>query len=190
MSLNHILLGMLKAPTSGYDLRKKFGDGPIHFWSAELSQIYPALGRMTDVGWLRSESAPSEKGPPRVMYERTESGTEELKKWVSSGLRLHTERAEHIGQLIFMGVADDLEVTQAFLKQLLEYYEEKQTILEAACRTFEGIDPADPNELDVHRFHDLISVEVGAATFKARAQVYARVLELVEQRMKGARTHV
>ena len=52
MSLNHILLGMLKEPGSGYDLGKRFSEGPIHFWSAELSQIYPALRRMTERGWL------------------------------------------------------------------------------------------------------------------------------------------
>ena len=62
MSLPHLLLGLLAEPASGYDLKKSFGQTVGHFWSAELSQIYPALGRLEDDGLLRSERVGSAKG--------------------------------------------------------------------------------------------------------------------------------
>ncbi|MYK68861.1 MAG: PadR family transcriptional regulator, partial [Gammaproteobacteria bacterium] len=43
MSLDHILLGLLRDPATGYDLKSAFSERIRHFWSAELSQIYPAL---------------------------------------------------------------------------------------------------------------------------------------------------
>ena len=50
MSLEHILLGMQREPSTGYELGKKFSEGARHFWFAELSQIYPTLKRMRDRG--------------------------------------------------------------------------------------------------------------------------------------------
>ena len=76
MSLEHILLGMLRSSRSGYDLRHEFEYGAKHFWSAELSQIYPTLKRMESRGWLESRLEPSPKGPDRRVYERTKAGSE------------------------------------------------------------------------------------------------------------------
>ncbi len=46
MSLQHILLGLLREPASGYDLKAYFDKSVRYFWAAELSQIYPTLQRM------------------------------------------------------------------------------------------------------------------------------------------------
>ena len=37
MSLEHILLGLLREPASGYDLKAIFDERIQHFWAAELS---------------------------------------------------------------------------------------------------------------------------------------------------------
>ena len=50
MSLDHILLGLLREPATGYDLGNAFSENVRHFWSAELSQIYPALKRLEQRG--------------------------------------------------------------------------------------------------------------------------------------------
>ena len=42
MSLKHALLGLLNyRPMTGYDLKQRFDHSISHFWSANLSQIYP-----------------------------------------------------------------------------------------------------------------------------------------------------
>lgn len=182
MSLNHILLGMLKQPSSGYDLGKQFSDGPIHFWSAELSQIYPALRRMTQRGWLSCAPEQSERGPQRIVYTRTSEGTTEMAKWLSGGPILRTERYAHIGQLIYMGELDDLEVTRDFLTQLLQYYEGKAGLLEDAAKEYKDRHPTDPTVLDTDEFHNLLSVQFGAETFRARVRACRKALKLIEAR--------
>ena len=52
MSLQHILLGLLREPASGYDLKAYFDSSVRYFWAAELSQIYPTLQRMEKSGRL------------------------------------------------------------------------------------------------------------------------------------------
>ena len=65
LSLPHILLGLLREPASGYDLKAEFEKMIRHYWSAELSQIYPTLKRMEGQGWLASATEPSDRGPDR-----------------------------------------------------------------------------------------------------------------------------
>jgi len=80
MSLDHILLGLLREPASGYDLKDAFNETVAHFWSAELSQIYPTLKRLEERGLLRSRREPSPKGPDRRVYRLTGEGREELRR--------------------------------------------------------------------------------------------------------------
>jgi PadR family transcriptional regulator, regulatory protein AphA len=85
MSLEHILLGLLREPASGYDLKAIIDRGIGHFWAAELSQIYPALKHMENAGWLRSRRARSKRGPGRLVYEVTPKGRRQLADWLRSG---------------------------------------------------------------------------------------------------------
>ena len=39
MSLKHIMLGMLREPHSGYDIKKQFEKSLKNFWRAELSHF-------------------------------------------------------------------------------------------------------------------------------------------------------
>lgn len=183
MSLDHILLGMLKKPCSGYDLGRQFSDGPVHFWSAELSQIYPALGAMTERGWLSSASAHSEKGPRRLLYTRTNKGKAELQKWLRGGPVLRTERYAHVGQLIYMGEVNDLEVTREFLERLLQHYEEKLDILKSAESAYEEVDSTDSEEMDADAFHDFLSIQIGVETFRARVRACRNALKLIRLRI-------
>ena len=58
MSLEHILLGLLRSPKSGYELKAEFDVGVANFWPAELSQIYVTLKRLTKRGWSTIEPSP------------------------------------------------------------------------------------------------------------------------------------
>ncbi len=98
MSLEHIVLGMLNPPKSGYDLRAEFAAGMKYIWSAELSQIYPLLKRMEQSGLIRSESVRSDKGPPRLVYSRTAKGMKALEQWLLQEPILGTERFAYLAQ--------------------------------------------------------------------------------------------
>src|SRR3970040_1267167 len=106
MSLPHILLGLLRQPASGYDLKAEFERGIRHFWSAELSQIYPTLKRMQAKGWLSCATEPSGRGAGRRVSSRTEAGREELLRWLDGPPQVGAERFAYLAQIAFM---DELE---------------------------------------------------------------------------------
>ena len=120
MSLDHILLGMLRQPSTGYDIKNRFKNDIRVFWSAELSQIYPTLKRLEKNGWLRSRTEPSPKGPARRVYRPTAAGRAELTRWLRSGPILGSERFAYLAQLFFMDALGNVEETRGFLLKLRE----------------------------------------------------------------------
>lgn len=185
MALEHILLGMLSRPTSGYALRQQFAEGPALFWSAEYSQIYGALKKMEKAGWLRSSRRRSRRGPPAIVYRRTAKGRAELERWLRSGPELRADRAAYVGQLIFMGQIDDLEATRRFLGAVERRFAGVLGTLEAAEAELRVPDPSDPGALDAEAFHELLSVRLGSAVHRARVRACREALRLVEKRIRG-----
>ena len=118
MSLEHVLLGLLRRPASGYDLRKELEASVGQFWDAPLSQIYPTLRRLEERGLLRSHGEPSTRGPARRVYERTLDGWEELTEWLRKGPVRGRERFPHLAQLSFLEELDSPETTVAFVVEL------------------------------------------------------------------------
>ena len=155
MSLKHILLGLLREPATGYKLRADFEHNARHFWSAELSQIYPTLQRLEDKGFLRSRTEPSPKGPDRRVYRRTAAGRRELTQWLSSGPQVGTERFAYLAQLYFMDEVGDLAETRAFLVQLREnhvrWLAQLRAIEQKIQETY-GDRPERYSEMVIHRF--------------------------------------
>ena len=96
MSLPHLLLGMLAEPASGYDLKRSFEGSIRYFWSAELSQIYPALKRLEGDGLLASTVEESTEGPERRVYHRTAQGRAALRDWLSDGPIVRQERLAYL----------------------------------------------------------------------------------------------
>ncbi len=109
MSLEHILLGYLREPSTGYDLGKEFAEGARHFWFAERSQIYPLLKRLERRGWLSCREEPSERGPRRKVYETTREGRAELRRWLLDGPHIGRERLAYVAQTFFLGELDSPE---------------------------------------------------------------------------------
>lgn len=86
MKLEHVLLRLLAArPYSGYDLRKwlsaegKFAGSGIHH-----SQVYRALARMQEHGWVTYRVDPRERRPDAKVYRLTEQGRAALLDWIRS----------------------------------------------------------------------------------------------------------
>ena len=182
MSLEHILLGMLRTACSGYDLKQEFEQGARHFWSAELSQIYPTLKRMESKGWLESRLEPSPRGPDRRVYERTTAGRGELHDWLRSGPAIGNERFAYIGQIIFMGELDDLDVTLEFLQQLREELEAVLRLLSGALT--EASAEAQKREPGVEEFHERLSLGMGVKSLQAKVDWCDESILLVEERIR------
>lgn len=189
MSLEHILLGMLREPASGYDLRKSFESGARHIWSAELSQIYPTLKRMAARGWLTCDAAPSRRGPARREYARTKAGSAALESWLRAEPLAGQERIAYIAQLIFLGELDDAEATKIFLERLREQLRAKLALLEPVLTEFLNDADGDPNNLDSIAFHEYLSLRMGVAAYSARLRTCEENLVLLKSRKSGEVHH-
>src|SRR5919201_1845839 len=138
--LRHALLALLaEEPRSGYDLTQMFDRTLGHAWSARHSQIYPELARLRDAGLIRQVGA----GPrDRKLYEATDEGRAEVRRWLTDEEPDQTFRNEAILRTFFLWLLP-LEERRAFLKaerarraRLLDEYEEmaKTRVFETAPR--------------------------------------------------------
>lgn len=184
MSLEHILLGLLRDPASGYDLRLAFDDGPRHFWSARLSQIYPTLQRMEERGWLKSKDEPSGKGPPRRVYRRTGSGTRVLYAWLRAEPEMGVDRLAYIGQLVFLAELADLDRTRRFLEVLRDGFRVLRDDLAASEGELREVHPRTPSSWDDDAFHELLCVRLGVGGVEGKLAACEACLDLVRARQR------
>ncbi|NLI14550.1 PadR family transcriptional regulator [Pelotomaculum propionicicum] len=104
MSLKHALLGFLNyGSMSGYDLKQCFDQSIQHFWSANLSQIYPTLSQLEEEGLLTMEVAYQEDRPNRKVYHITEAGRAELRRWLREPMETPPQRQPFLVKVFFGG---------------------------------------------------------------------------------------
>jgi DNA-binding PadR family transcriptional regulator len=85
VSLKHALLGFLNyGPHTGYELKKVFDTSVAHFWSAELSQIYPTLKALEVEGLVEMKIEVQADRPNRKVYSITDDGRRELVDWLGT----------------------------------------------------------------------------------------------------------
>ncbi len=187
MSLPHILLGLLREPASGYDLKAEFERGIRHFWSAELSQIYPTLKRMERQGWLSSDTAPSERGPDRRVYTRTDAGRQELLGWLRQGPKVGAERFAYLAQLAFMDELDDPRETLDFMRSLRGRLAAWRAELEAIETGAFATVPGFPYRLPAEAFHHHATLRMGLHTLAAKLAWCDETIARLERRLANER---
>jgi PadR family transcriptional regulator AphA len=167
ISLEHILLGSLRTPASGYQLGREFVEGARHFWFAELSQIYPTLKRLEARGWLKGRDRPSERGPARRVYELTAAGRKALRHWLSAGPHIGRERLAYLAQVYFLDALDDVEAALEVIRRMQAVWRQKLAALEAmeaALVAEYGDWPDHPPEL----FFPFAALRNGLYTYRAK----------------------
>jgi DNA-binding PadR family transcriptional regulator len=85
-TFEQILLGLVcLAPSSGYDLKRKFADSPMGVYQPSSGALYPALRRLQRKGLVRvraMDERAARQGRPRHVYEPTEPGTAAHMTWL------------------------------------------------------------------------------------------------------------
>lgn len=181
MALEHILLGLLREPASGYDLKRIFDDSVGNFWPANLSQIYPTLKRLENQGLLSKRLAPSERGPQRRVYSLTTEGRAALDEWLTSGPEVATERFGYLTQLFVMDALDDEGQTLEFMRELRDHLAAWLAGLEGAQ---EEVDRAGPwVDLPSAEFHRVATLRMGIHTLRAKVTWCDETIERLEQRL-------
>ena len=132
MSLEQAILGFLNyRPFTGYDLKKVFDSSVRHFWTADQSQIYRTLNRLTEKGWAEMEKIEQENRPARKEYRVTESGRAALQEWLLAPLPVGDNRSASLVQVFFSGQLSDEEV--------LEMFERIAGLMRAGLETLEQV---------------------------------------------------
>lgn len=174
MSLEHILLGVLDKPQSGYDLKAWFDDVFAFFWNADQSQIYRTMARLEGEGQVASRHAPSAIGPTKRVYRATAKGKAELRRWLKAGPVSPAQRSAIYAQLIFLAQLPDAEA-RSFLSALAQ---EADRAVSALTQIMDADDvkpvPQDPAEKRA-AFFNRASLGLGIARAKA-AQNFAHEL--------------
>ncbi len=125
-----MIMGVLSyGAVSGYDLNKAFQASVQHFWNTEQSQIYRALHKLHDAGWVEIEHVAQADAPDKKVYHLTETGRAELRRWIATPQPIPTLHEAWLGQLFF-GASVDVEMLEkvlderiAGLRQMITRYE-------------------------------------------------------------------
>lgn len=108
MSLASILLALIAAePSSGYHLKRRIDDELSPLWTAELSQIYPALERLRCAGFVSRRALGPSGGPASSRYRATASGRRELARWIAEPPRPPSLRDETLARFVLAAAAGE-----------------------------------------------------------------------------------
>lgn len=159
MSLKHAILGFLSfKPFSGYDLKKAFDTSVRHFWPANQSQIYRTLGELEEQGFIEKEIIPREERLDMKVYSITESGREELHRWLSTPLPPQDYREAFLIQIYFGGRLSNSEVIGLLQREIRSIEERLALYISIYRMTAENIkDHQDPRSF----FLSLLTLEYG-----------------------------
>jgi DNA-binding PadR family transcriptional regulator len=129
VSLKHALLGFLNyGPHTGYELKKVFDVSVAHFWSAELSQIYPALKVLEAEGLVEMKVEVQADRPNRKVYSITDDGRRELIDWLGTPAETDQVREPFLVKMFFAAAGGKEHVLEVLrrraddLKFRLEQY--------------------------------------------------------------------
>lgn len=182
MSLDRILLGILREPASGYDIKQQFEKVFRHFWQADLAQIYRALAKLEKEGLLESRTEPSARGPERRVYTRTAAGSERLREWLAGGPVFGTEKFTYLAQAFFLAEATP-EQRVAFYAALRARLAEQHATLAAIAQGWrQSGGPGFPGNLDEADFHSYLTLDMGVSKTRALVEWAERALAAVRAR--------
>jgi PadR family transcriptional regulator, regulatory protein AphA len=146
----YVILGLLtENPLSGYDIKKIIDIRFKFFWQESYGQIYPELKRMMDEGLIKSQSHASDRG--KQVYQITDNGYDELKKWMHQKPETESIRLEILLKRYFAEVVDSSIMIQ-HIEEFQRQHNQELQILNQFKYELESID--DP----YHNHSDILSV--------------------------------
>ena len=180
MSLKHALLGLLTYhPMTGYELKQFFDSTIKHFWSAELSQIYPTLKSLEEQGWLEKHVEVQETRPNRKVYEITETGRGEFQRWVREPV-LPADLRDPFMIKVFFGTALPAEDMLVLLRRQKEEQQKVLAFDETVMRKRIGHAQEHEEYSTRHALYWTLTLEMSMAYRRAYTQWCDESMRLLE----------
>lgn len=121
-SLSYAILGiLLRTPMSGYELGKRLE----LLWTANLSQIYPTLGKLEKLEYVRFEVIEQIGKPNKKEFYITDKGIANLKEWVLEDPSDPIIRDEFVVKFYSTWLSD-VSATIKLLKDRLQIFTARQ----------------------------------------------------------------
>ncbi len=112
--LKYLLLSLLaERARHGYELRTAFEELLGGTWPLNIGQIYTTLSRLEQDSWVRARVVEQELLPDRKVFEITETGAKELRRWVeepTAPVRLRDDGFLKLVAEIVAGGGDELAI--------------------------------------------------------------------------------
>lgn len=177
MSLPHLILGLLKdQPFSGYDLNKAFQNTVRHFWTTDQSQIYRALHKMRDNGWVDVEVILQDDNPNKKVYHITEAGRAELHRWLLSDFPEPPIREVWLGH-IFFTTAAELDRLLEKLRAAIAYLQQLHALLDAL-----ELPPYDTPGIDMNLSLRLLTLDYGKMRYESDIAWMRKTIDWIEHK--------
>jgi len=141
--LKYALLGFLNySPATGYELKHLLDVSTSFFWHAKQSQIYTTLKKMEEDDLISSRFEPQEGRPNRRVYTISQTGKEELGKWLKKPLINLEKRKETLLLKLFFSAEIEKDVVLTELNQHVKLHQDQlriyQTITKGVIDQFKG----------------------------------------------------
>jgi DNA-binding PadR family transcriptional regulator len=72
-----------RAPATGYEVTARLRNPVGYYWTESHGGVYPALGRLVDVGWVRLKAVPGPGPHDKKVYSATAAGRRALGAWAA-----------------------------------------------------------------------------------------------------------
>ncbi|MEV7228477.1 PadR family transcriptional regulator [Polymorphospora sp. NPDC051019] len=121
-TLGYALLCVLhRGPLTGYDIVRRMRRPIGYYWTAQQSQIYPELARLSAAGLIEHE-ADSGPGPrQRKTHRITTAGREALAEWLVRPAVVRPPRDETVLRTYALAMADPTAMREMYLAEAETY---------------------------------------------------------------------
>ncbi len=188
MSLEFAILGFLSyQPFSGYDLKKIFDTSVQHFWSADQSQIYRTLARLTEEGKTEIEIVEQTDRPDRKVYHITSKGREAFHAWLQGPFPQQDPKSGPLVQVFFAGQLSDEEILAKFriaaeiFRTILARYEQVPDQL----KEYQYLPVVQSAR---EQYFWLLTLDLGMRTMRAQLEWAEAVIATIEQKKLPSKT--
>ncbi|GBF75634.1 hypothetical protein PA598K_04054 [Paenibacillus sp. 598K] len=141
--LEQVILGMLlEGKMSGYDLKKIIEQSIGIFYKVSYGNLYPALKRMTERGWIEEEETGDAKN--KKLYSICPEGKAAFQDWLKEPLQAN--KREHLIKIFFYDYLDEatrLQQLETYQRGVQMQIAQMQAVQQIVAGELEQIDNKD-----------------------------------------------
>jgi len=115
----------------GYEIKKEFEKSVSYIWSINVGQLYTLLRKMESEQVVAKKEMPQDNARDKIVYEITDAGKGELKKWLSTPVLNRQTKDEFYLKMMFLEQVGKEKATM--------YIDEQIEVMEKQCETFKAM---------------------------------------------------